>query len=218
MRELVLIVLVLFARLGQAPAAFAEKRLALVIGVKAYKSLPVLANTIADAELIAEKLRAADFDVGIVRDPNNAALQEAARSFARKIEDAGRDTVALLYYAGHGVQNKKQVNYIIGADADLKADTDLPTQGFKIDQLLETLSRRKERFWFLTFLLCAIRVGSRSTACWALLLRYRQQSSSLSRLLFSSAASWPAMSSAHPLCGQTSSLPSSSCGWLCSAR
>ena len=125
MRELVLIVLVLFARLGQAPAAFAEKRLALVIGVKAYKSLPVLANTIADAELIAEKLRAADFDVGIVRDPNNAALQEAARSFARKIEDAGRDTVALLYYAGHGVQNKKQVNYIIGADADLKADTDL---------------------------------------------------------------------------------------------
>lgn len=54
------------------------------------------------------------------------------------------------------------------------------------------------RLRFLSYLLSAIRAGPRLTAYWALLLRYRQRSSSLSRLLFSSAASSPATSFAHP--------------------
>jgi len=140
--------------LATPPAAFAETRLALVIAVQGYQYLPKLQNTIADADLIAAKLRSAGFDVEIEKDVSKTELPNGIRNFGHKIEAAGPDVVALVYYAGHGVQDEKQVNYVVAADAQLKSDIDLPIEALPIDTIRRTLEEAKPKLLFEIFDAC----------------------------------------------------------------
>ena len=135
-------------------AAYAEKRLALVIAVQGYESLPKLENTIADAELIAAKLGSAGFEVEVEKDVSKVELQTGIRRFGHKIEAAGTDVVGLIYYAGHGVQDEKQINYVVGVDAQLKSDIDLPIEALSIDTILRTLEQAKPKLLFAIFDAC----------------------------------------------------------------
>jgi len=137
-----------------ASTACAEKRLALVLAAQDYKNLPKLANTLADADLIAAKLQKAGFDVEVEKDVSRVQLQRGVRQFGHKIETAGPDAVALVYYAGHGVQDEKQVNYAVGVDAELSSDIDLPIEAMPFDDILRTLGAAKPKLLVAIFDAC----------------------------------------------------------------
>ena len=125
--------------------AVAEKRLALVIGNAAYQRIPKLANTLADARLIIGKLEAVGFQVDPVMDATKATLNRAVRDFARKIEQEGPETVALIYYAGHGVQDSRQANYLLAVDSDARSQIDLPIEAIPLDNILKTIEQANPR-------------------------------------------------------------------------
>src|SRR6266536_2572336 len=92
------------ALLVSAHAASAESRLALVIGQSAYKSVPALPNPINDAKAVTEMLTDSGFEVSTAADLSQGQMREAVSDFAGKVAAKGADTVALVFYAGHGLQ------------------------------------------------------------------------------------------------------------------
>src|SRR3954467_7536975 len=101
----------------------AERRIALVIGNANYQAgaLPTPAN---DAGLVAQTLQAAGFDVSGARDLDAATLRSSFREFVEKASAAGPDTVALVYFAGYGLQFEGE-NYLVPVDARLNRDSDV---------------------------------------------------------------------------------------------
>jgi uncharacterized caspase-like protein len=78
--------------------AFAEKRVALVLGNSAYQNVAKLPNPVNDGAVIAATLGDAGFDVVDSRhDLPAAETRRALRDFADRARDAD---IALVYYAG----------------------------------------------------------------------------------------------------------------------
>lgn len=106
---------------GSGVAAEPETRLALVIGIANYVHAPELVTPVKDAEAIAERLRALDFEVELQLDLGNRELAGVLRDFGIRASTAD---VAVIYYAGHGVQ-VDGTNYLVPADAQLERVRDL---------------------------------------------------------------------------------------------
>ena len=105
-----------------APAFAAAERVALVIGNAGYeREEDRLANPVNDARAISNMLEALDFHV--VR-----ALDASQRDFYYKLEEFERASVqaevALLFYAGHGLQWEGE-NYLIPTDITVRKTGDL---------------------------------------------------------------------------------------------
>jgi len=80
---------------------------------------PDLPNTINDANDIVTELRAMEFDVTFVPNPNRVELRDALFAFeTNKIKGAGTDAIVVIYYAGHAIQ-VSGVNYIVPAKSKL---------------------------------------------------------------------------------------------------
>jgi formylglycine-generating enzyme required for sulfatase activity len=90
----------------------ARERVALVIGNAAYPGLDKLKNPVNDAKDVAYVLGKLDFDVTLVTDANGEKMQDAIELFGEKL---GKDTAAVFYYSGHGVQYLGE-NYLIPVD------------------------------------------------------------------------------------------------------
>ncbi|MBR0825834.1 caspase family protein [Bradyrhizobium manausense] len=120
------------------PDAHAEARLALVIGQSAYRAVPELPNAANDAEGITELLGSAGFNVTTAPNLAQNEMRQAISDFASKVSAAGADTVALVFYAGHGLQIDGE-NYLVPVDLDPKRETDIPVQGVRLNDLLNTL-------------------------------------------------------------------------------
>src|SRR4029079_3078442 len=88
------------ATLMTSGAAFAENRLALVIGNSAYQSAPPLTNPGNDAKAVAELLIGAGFDVVPAADLTQGEMRRTIADFAARVAAKGRDTIAVVYYAG----------------------------------------------------------------------------------------------------------------------
>jgi hypothetical protein len=119
--------------------AVAENRVALVIGQSAYKSVPALANPTNDAKLTAEMLQAAGFDVKTALDLSQNEMRQVIGDFAARIAGKGADTVALLYYAGHGLQIDGE-NYLVPVDVMLERESDVPLQAVRLNDVMNTLA------------------------------------------------------------------------------
>jgi formylglycine-generating enzyme required for sulfatase activity len=118
-------------------ARAAEQRIALVIGVGGYQNAPHLANPVTDARAIGDSLRRLKFEVTELYDPDFRALNSGVRAFG--IRAASAD-VAVVYYAGHGVQVDRE-NYLIPADAKLERERDLLYEAMPLDRLLGEVSQ-----------------------------------------------------------------------------
>ncbi|WP_407183680.1 caspase domain-containing protein [Bradyrhizobium centrosematis] len=114
-------------------AAWATKRVALVVGNSSYQNAPLLPNPANDAAAITATLKSAGFDVVDSR-LNLAAtdMRRALREFADQVRDAD---IALVYYAGHGIEIDG-TNYLIPTDARLERDTDIYDEAFSLDRVL----------------------------------------------------------------------------------
>ena len=113
--------------------AWAANRVALVIGNSAYKNAALLANPANDAAIVEETLKKAGFDVVQTRtDLQATEMRRALRDFA----DTARDSdVAVVYYAGHGIE-LEGTNYLIPTDATLERDTDVYDEAFSLERVL----------------------------------------------------------------------------------
>lgn len=118
--------------------AAAEARLALVIGQSAYRTVPELPNAANDAKGMTEMLGNAGFTVTTASNLAQNDMRQAISDFAGKVSASGADTVALVFYAGHGLQIDGE-NYLVPVDLDPKREADIPLQGVRLNDLLNTL-------------------------------------------------------------------------------
>ena len=128
----------------QLTPAAAETRIALVIGNGAYKNAGALKNPANDARRMAEALGRVGFQVMAFQDLDQAGMKRAVRDFAEKLEAAGRDTVGLVFYAGHGVQ-VNGANYFIPVDAEIEKESDVAIEAISADDVMVALANARNR-------------------------------------------------------------------------
>ena len=112
-----------------------EPRIALVIGNSAYRSSP-LRNPVNDAEAIAEILKECGFEVTVGLNLNQTRMKRAIDSFGRRIVPG---SVALFYYAGHGMQVNGE-NYLIPIGANIGHEEDVDVESVKVNRLLAKMA------------------------------------------------------------------------------
>jgi uncharacterized caspase-like protein len=121
--------------------AFAEKRVALVMGNSAYQNVNRLANPTNDSEAMSAILRKAGFDVvELKRDLNVSDMRRALRDFSDTVRDAD---VAIVYFAGHGIEIDG-TNYVIPVDAVLERDIDAFDEAIPLDRILTVIEPAKQ--------------------------------------------------------------------------
>lgn len=123
--------------LAIAPAAQAERRVALVVGNGAYRQAAPLANPANDARAVSAALQRLGFEVVAGVDLSNTALRDAIRRFADKLPGAD---VALFFFAGHGLQVAGE-NYLIPTDAVIGSEVDLDFNTVRMDFVLRQMER-----------------------------------------------------------------------------
>src|SRR3954464_1800431 len=122
-----------------AHSASAESRLALVIGNSAFKSVPPLPNPIRDAKAIGQMLTESGFEVSTASDLSQSQIRDSLSEFAAKVAAKGGDSIALVYYAGHGVQIDGE-NFLVPVDVNPKRESDIPIQAVRLNDVLNTLT------------------------------------------------------------------------------
>lgn len=114
----VVVVLVLAAALpARAEDAAPLRGVALIVGQSAYEHLPPLANPEGDARAVEDLFDRLGFDTV---DARNADARRLRRTLERFAEDAEGADVAIVYYAGHGIEAGGE-NFLVPIDADLAA-------------------------------------------------------------------------------------------------
>ena len=122
----------------EAQEAAPNPRIALVIGNATYRDA-ALATPANDAELVAQTLQAAGFDVVGARDLDGQSLRTALRDFLQKAATAGPDMQAFVYLAGRGVQYNGD-NYFVPVDAQINRDADVPIEAIRIADFTHALA------------------------------------------------------------------------------
>lgn len=121
-----------------APAAGPEKRVALVIGNSAYESVTALPNPVNDARAIGQFLNSAGFEVIQATDLDHDEMIQVLQDFSARISERGPNTVAFVYYAGHGLQIAGD-NYLVPVDARISSEADVPNAAVRLVDVMATL-------------------------------------------------------------------------------
>ncbi len=119
--------------------AAVQDRQALVIGNSAYDFLPELNNAVTDAEAMRDTLIELGFSVLFLDDASHPEMDEAIRQFGQRLSN---NSVALFYYAGHGIQNEK-FNYLVPVSAQLSDSSELKYKAVNLNQLLDVMAASK---------------------------------------------------------------------------
>src|SRR6202023_710578 len=146
-RDLLLLAGLLFLPLSAAHAASAEHRVALVVGQSAYRAVPALPNAENDGKRMAELLASSGFQVTAAPDLSQTDMRQAISDFAAKVQASGPDTIAAVFYAGHGLQIDGE-NYLVPVDVDPKREAAIPLQAVRLNDLLHTLVDMPTRMRF----------------------------------------------------------------------
>jgi uncharacterized caspase-like protein len=119
-----------------ATNALADKRVALLLSVSNYQNVTRLANPDNDAAAISAVFKQMGFDVvELRRDLGVSEMRRAVRDFAAVAADSD---VAVVYYAGHGIE-VNGVNFLIPADAKLQSDFDVEDETVPLDRILQAI-------------------------------------------------------------------------------
>ena len=115
----------------------AESKIALVIGNGKYQhaeNLPIPAN---DARAISKQLQQLGFTTIEGIDVTKGEMKSLLRRFSKKLTT---DTIALFYYAGHGIQREGK-NYLIPVNADIKKAYELEDAGLDLNTVLQAFNQ-----------------------------------------------------------------------------
>ncbi|WP_315780135.1 MULTISPECIES: caspase family protein [unclassified Bradyrhizobium] len=138
MRRWKMLALAGLSLLGLWSPALADTRIALVIGNSAYRTVSRLDNPKHDAALMAETLQGLGFTLvggSAQLDLDEAAMRRAVQEFGGKARGAD---VALVYYAGHGVQ-VRGANYLVPVDANPTREADVDFQMLDVNVVLRQM-------------------------------------------------------------------------------
>jgi peptidoglycan hydrolase-like protein with peptidoglycan-binding domain len=114
--------------------ALADKRVALVVGNSTYQNVPQLPNPSRDAASVAQLFKDAGFDVTSVLNVGNLDFKRAIRKFEA---DADQADIAVVYYAGHGLEIGG-TNYLIPVDARLASDRDADDEAIPLERMVSS--------------------------------------------------------------------------------
>ena len=118
-----------------------RNKVALIIGNGKYKYVPRLKNPTSDAQAIADSLGNNGFDVhDLVLDNGRNGMIESLKSFSVAARNA---EVALIYFAGHGLEVDGN-NYMIPVDAKLAHQTDLAFEAVELEQIVAVVEEASE--------------------------------------------------------------------------
>lgn len=121
-------------------AAWAEKRVALIVGNSSYQTVPQLSNPSRDANAVAKMFREAGFDsVEVQINVGNLEFKRAIRKFEASADQAD---IAVVYYAGHGLE-LAGTNYLIPIDARLASDRDADDEAILLERLVSSADGAK---------------------------------------------------------------------------
>jgi Caspase domain len=150
-----------------AAPAYAEKRVALVVGNNDYKNVPKLQKAVNDARTMGDTLKQLGFSVMVAENQTRQAFSETLLAFDKAVEPG--DT-AFFFYAGHGFE-------IAGQNFLLPTDVPAATEGQEelvrdasilADRVVERLQNKKARTAILVFDACRNnpfeRAGTRAVA------------------------------------------------------
>ncbi|WP_228871659.1 caspase family protein [Roseibium aggregatum] len=112
-----------------------ENRFALVIGNSSYEKIGRLGNPGRDADLVAKSLEAVGFEVSVHFDLDEDGLGKVLDDLADRAPDLD---VAVLYFAGHGIQ-KDGENFLIPVDAQLKSATSIERETVSLRSFMEVM-------------------------------------------------------------------------------
>ena len=124
--------------------AYAQERIALVVGNAAYEHTSQLSNPVNDASDIAATLENLGFSVSRLYDASRGDIQKAVDEFANRAKKTGTQ-VALFYYSGHGVEYEG-VNYVIPVNARIEDEYQLLDQGMSMDRVTRALDQGRAEF------------------------------------------------------------------------
>jgi uncharacterized caspase-like protein len=130
-------VLLCILALGSANLHAAE-RVALVIGNGAYKHISALKNPPKDVRLISNSLIDIGFNVTTLIDADVDEMESAVKKFKDKLNDSGKDTIGLFYFAGHGI-TYDGANYLIPVEAKIEEGPDLRRRALPASWVLEIM-------------------------------------------------------------------------------
>ncbi len=137
-------------------ASAAEIRLGLVISQTDYSGdLSKVLSAKGEADQIASALTATGFDVTRAHDLTKADLKSALNDFRRKVDQAGPDAVAFIYYTGHGAQHPESGDsYLLGIDTELVSASDLAVYGLDMQTQRDGFAATSAKAVFLVFDAC----------------------------------------------------------------
>ena len=121
-----------------APAGGPEMRIALVIGNSSYENVTVLPNPANDARDVAKFLNSAGFEVIQATNLEHDEIMQVMQNFSARVAEKGPNTVALVYYAGHGLQINGE-NYLVPVDAKITSEADVAKEAVRLVDVMATL-------------------------------------------------------------------------------
>lgn len=112
------------------------RRMALVVGNANYQRLPKLKNAVNDGEDVCASLTRLGFEVSCHYDVfNRSDFRHVIKTFTSELNS---DTVALFYYAGHGVQINGE-NFLLPVSVDATVSLDVEDDSLNLSYLLRSL-------------------------------------------------------------------------------
>ena len=128
------------ARAEASRAVQAESKVALVVGNANYANALPLHNSGNDANDMCAALRKLGFEVICKLDlATKREFKDAIFEFTGKINQR---TVALFYFAGHGLQ-VDGINYLIPTKAELRTKSDIEDESVQVNYLMNELEARQ---------------------------------------------------------------------------
>src|SRR6187549_13585 len=150
-----------------AAPAYAEKRVALVVGNNDYRNVPKLLKAVNDARNMGDTLKQLGFTVMVAENQSRQAFSQTLLAFDKAVE---KGDTALFFYAGHGFEIAGQ-NYLLPTDVPAATEDQeelVRDASILADRVVERLQNRKARTSILVFDACRNnpfeRAGTRAVA------------------------------------------------------
>jgi formylglycine-generating enzyme required for sulfatase activity len=141
MRMMVRVAVALVFLLVLPSAAFAQSRVALLIGNQSYNArVGPLKNPHNDIALIGAALDKLGFKTTLVKDADYRSVDAAIKRHVAMVRREGQGAISFVYYSGHGAADPDtKINYLIPVDVANADDEDLWYYSLNLNTLVEGL-------------------------------------------------------------------------------
>ncbi len=117
--------------------AYAQNRVALIVGNGNYQNVSPLPTTLNDAGDIAQSFERLGFATTRLF---NASYDDFRRAIRRFNELTRNADVAVIYFGGHGLEAGGE-NWLLPVDADLRTDLDIAQEAIGLSGLMQSVGR-----------------------------------------------------------------------------